>query len=100
MGKGSGDGDTTMIVLLIVKCISQALEYYFCVGKAKNQRNMVIIPIRWNKPPPAWCKLNTDGASLGNPGKSRGGIIRDSVGNWIKGFSRSIGITTSITAEF
>ena len=45
-------------------------------------------------------KLNTDGASLGNPGKARGGgIIRDSEGRWVKGFARSIGFTTSIIAE-
>ena len=61
----------------------------------------MIIPVRWNKPPPGWCKLNTDGVTLGNPGKSGGGgIIRDSVGNWIKGFLGSIGFTTSITAKF
>ena len=42
-----------------------------------------------------------DGASLGNPGKvGGGGIIRDSEGRWVKGFARSIGFTTSITAKF
>ena len=61
----------------------------------------MIIPVRWNKPPPGWCKLNIDGTTLGNPGKSGGGgIIRDNVGNWIKGFLGSIGFTTSITAKF
>ena len=30
----------------------------------------------------------------------RGGLIRDSMGNWIKGFSRSVGFATSIIAEF
>ena len=42
-----------------------------------------------------------DRASLGKLGKAGGGgIIRDSEGRWVKGFARSIGFTTSITAEF
>ena len=45
--------------------------------------------------------MNTDGASLGNPGKAGGGgVIRDSEGRWMRGFARSIGVTTSIMAEF
>lgn len=47
-----------------------------------------------------WYKLNTDGASFGNPGKARErGIIRDKEGHWLKGFSRSIGFTSSIMVE-
>ena len=46
-------------------------------------------------------KLNTDGASLGNPGVAgAGGIIRNCSGGWVKGFSRSVGFATSITVEF
>ena len=53
------------------------------------------------KPPTRWCKLNTDGASFGNPSKAGGRrIIRDSEGRWMRGFARSIGFTTSITAKF
>ena len=63
--------NTTLNPNLYGPCINQALEYYFNVRKAKNQRNIVIILIRWNKPPSGWCKLNTDGASLGNPGKGQ-----------------------------
>ena len=47
-----------------------------------------------------WFKLNTDGSSLGNPGLAGGGgIIRNHVGDWVGGFSRAIGITTSVQAE-
>lgn len=57
--------------------------------------------MRWNKPLTGWFKLNTDGASFGNPGKvGAGGLIRDLCGNWIKGFSRSIGLTSNIIAKF
>ena len=45
-------------------------------------------------------KLNTDGSSLSNPGLAGGGgVIRDEEGNWIVGFARNIGITTSFQAE-
>ncbi|KAK9991108.1 hypothetical protein SO802_026093 [Lithocarpus litseifolius] len=93
--------NTTLNPNLHKQCISQALEYFFCVGKRKLQRSVVIMSVKWNKPLDGWFKLNTDGASIGNPGKAGGGgLIRDSSGNWVKGFSRSIGIGTSILAEF
>ena len=61
---------------------------------------MVTISVRWMKPPMDWLKLNTNGASLGNPGKAGGGgVIRDSSGKWVKGFSRSIGVATSVMAK-
>ena len=42
-----------------------------------------------------------NGASCGNPGKAGGGgVIRDYHGDWVKGFSRSIGHTTSVMAEW
>lgn len=72
--------NTTQNPILHRQSISQALEYYYCVGKVKNQRSMVVIPVRWKKPSPNWYKLNTDKASFGNPGKAGGGgIIRDSL---------------------
>uniref|UniRef100_A0A2N9IH06 RNase H type-1 domain-containing protein n=1 Tax=Fagus sylvatica TaxID=28930 RepID=A0A2N9IH06_FAGSY len=47
-----------------------------------------------------WFKLNTDGSSLGNPGLAGGGgVIRNHVGDWVGGFSRVIGVTTSVQAE-
>ncbi|KAG4909309.1 hypothetical protein JHK87_055425 [Glycine soja] len=51
-------------------------------------------------PPDQWFKLNTDGSSLGNLGASGfGGIIRDSLGSFIIGFSGYCGHTTSVHAE-
>lgn len=48
-----------------------------------------------------WYKLNSDWASLGNPGKAGGGgLIRDSQGSWVKGYMRNIGVATSVKAEF
>ena len=45
-------------------------------------------------------KLNTDGSALGNPGKAGGGgVIRDHLRHWIKGFNRALGTTNSFIAE-
>ncbi|KAH7844680.1 hypothetical protein Vadar_030567 [Vaccinium darrowii] len=56
--------------------------------------------VSWTKPKPSCFKLNTDGASKGNPGASScGGIIRDSEGKWIYGFHRNMGYATSLKAE-
>ena len=76
------------------------MEYYFSVGKMEK-RSMAVIAVRLEKPLLNWYKLNTDGASCGNPGRARGGgVIRDNAGNWIRGFARYIGYTTSKIAEF
>ena len=80
---------------------NQALEFFYCVGKLGSLKNKVVCSISWAKPPSDWCKLNTDGASIGNPGKAGGGgVLRDCEGRWMRGFVRSIGETTSIMAEF
>ena len=57
--------------------------------------------MKWFKPLVGWFKLNSDGASCGNPGKvGGGGLIRDCNGLWIKGYARSIRYAISITTEF
>jgi hypothetical protein len=56
--------------------------------------------VSWKPPSGATVKLNVDGSSLGNPGCSGfGGLICDTNGNWLLGFSGSCGITTNINAE-
>ena len=82
-------------------CLSQAREFHFCVSKSSQVSSKISISIRWNLPPVGWHKLNTDGASIGNPGKAGGGgVIRNFHGDWVKGYSRSIGYTTSVLAEW
>ena len=64
-------------------------------------RHCTVNPIRWNKPDQGWFKLNSDGASQGNPGLAgRGGLIRDHDGKWVKSYMRNIGQATSVAAEF
>lgn len=47
--------------------------------------------IKWLAPQPGWFKLNTDGASHGNPGlAAAGGVVRNEAGDWVGGFALNI----------
>jgi ribonuclease HI len=84
----------------VVNAISYASEFFYLIGSYSKVKNMISTPIKWVVPPLGWFKLNTDGSSLGNPGLAGGGgVIRNHVGDWVGGFSRAFGITTSVQAE-
>ena len=81
--------------------LNEASEYFYCIAKSGRKKHLRLLPVKWNKPPGQWFKLNTNGASNGNPGKvGGGGLVRDWNEKWIKGFSRSIGHASSFIAEF
>nr|POE91645.1 putative ribonuclease h protein [Quercus suber] len=45
-------------------------------------------------------KLNSNGSSLGNSGKAGGGgLIQNDKGEWLKGYARNVGFSTSVFAE-
>ena len=78
----------------------RALEYFHSVGKLLGIKCKIVKQVRWEKPCSGWLKLNTDGASMGNPGLAGGGgLLRDEDGSWIGGFARKIGISSSFTTE-
>ena len=59
-----------------------------------------VIQVAWEKPPMGWMKLNSNGSALGNPGKAgEGGLIHDHQGNWVRGYARALGNTSSSIAE-
>ena len=61
------------------------------VSKAKTTTTKFAIPVAWTKPREDWFKLNSDGASFGNPGKAGGGgIIRNSQGAWVQSGSPQV----------
>ena len=67
----------------------------FCGGGGNSW-----IRVGWKPPSTGIFKLNTDGASKGNPGKSgAGGLIRNHEGRWVAGFCHNIGTTNSLEAE-
>lgn len=54
----------------------------------------------WQKPEPGVIKLNVDGSRSGNSGKiGAGGVIRNDIGSWIKGFQVNLGIGDVLDAE-
>ena len=56
--------------------------------------------VLWQRPDSGWTKLNTDGASKGNPGPAgAGGIFRDNHGNPILAFQDYIGPASNTFAE-
>jgi ribonuclease HI len=84
----------------VANTIAFASELFCLMGKGSHVKLRVPTPIKWKPPDLGWAKLNTDGASLGNPGiAGGGGLIRDSNGGWVGGFARAIGVTTSVQAE-
>ncbi|GKV04202.1 hypothetical protein SLEP1_g16396 [Rubroshorea leprosula] len=56
--------------------------------------------IRWIPPAEGFCKLNSDGSySSVEKAASAGGLIRDSLGNWLIGFTVNIGHASIFIAE-
>ncbi|PNX89138.1 ribonuclease H, partial [Trifolium pratense] len=56
--------------------------------------------VTWIPPLEGTIKVNVDGSSFNNPGRSGfGSILRECNGNWLLGFSGFIGISTSLCAE-
>jgi len=56
--------------------------------------------VRWNPPIEGWWKVNTDGASKGNPGPSSAAFcIRDSNGNLVGARGLRVPDTTNLVAE-
>lgn len=79
---------------------SQALEFTYMASKQDIKYNYSIKPIKWIPPQSNYFKLNIDGAVSPSTGKAGvGGIIRDSNGNRLFGFSGNITNTSSVHAE-
>uniref|UniRef100_A0A2N9FM91 RNase H type-1 domain-containing protein n=1 Tax=Fagus sylvatica TaxID=28930 RepID=A0A2N9FM91_FAGSY len=84
----------------VAQTLGFASEFFCLTGGAAIIKSFTMVPVKWHAPPLGWAKLNTDGSSLGNPGLAGGGgVIRDSSGSWLGGFSRYLGHTTSVQAE-
>ena len=68
----------------------------------RMERRELVLPrwVAWTKPPIGCVKLNIYGSSLGNPGHAgAGGVLHDSDGNILVGFSLFLGSRTNMEAE-
>lgn len=65
-----------------------AEKKYFVIKGSRKET----LHVRWSYPPEGWFKLNSDGASYGNPGVvGSGGIIRNEAGGWVKAYGVNVG---------
>lgn len=61
---------------------------------------MILKSIRWEKLKANWLTLNTDGSATSNSSPvGGGGLVRDESSDWVIGFARKIGNTSSFLAE-
>lgn len=78
---------------------THAVEFLALTNQRTNKDKPTASYVRW-EPPNTGYKLNTDGSSLDNPGKSGiGGVIRDKNGNWVAGFMGNVFHATNIASE-
>ncbi|KAG7579269.1 Ribonuclease H domain [Arabidopsis thaliana x Arabidopsis arenosa] len=78
----------------------EVIQAHLVEGNSGKSRGRIERMVSWVKPAEGWVKLNTDGASKGNPGlASAGGILRKLDGSWIGGFAVNIGICSAPLAE-
>ncbi|KAK2424386.1 TMV resistance protein N [Trifolium repens] len=82
--------------------LSQMTTLLHSTKKAFGGSNKISTPrlISWHPPPKNVIKVNVDGSSIGNSGLSGfGGLLRNTFGGWITGFSGSCGFTSNINVE-
>ena len=85
---------------LVANIQNKAMEFMYCVSHSRELSRRIIKRVCWEKPPPGWAKLNTDGDAVGSSGLvGCRGLIKDENGAWLAGFSRNIGSTTNYVAK-
>ena len=78
----------------------QVREFIYCVANSLEKNDMVSKEVKWAKPAIGWHKLNTGGSFNGASGLAGcGELIRDSNGQWVKGFAKRIVAESSLAAE-
>ena len=78
----------------------RALEFQHCGLNPELLGCRKVVRIKWEKPQTGWAHLNTNGSAIGNPGRAGyGGLIRNDRGEWMGGFSRSLGCSNNFIAE-
>ena len=77
--------DHTTLKPVMAETLAKVLEFAYFGLNERLKCTTHSIQVCWLPPPENWFKLNSDESSLGNLGKaSGGGIIRNSIGNWVR----------------
>ena len=91
--------DQVCFIMARVHQVKVALTSGMMGGLSRNNAREEI-HIRWCYPCLGWVRLNTDGASKGNPGKDgAGGLIRWHRGELFEVFATNCGVCSSTKAE-
>ncbi|KAF7812631.1 28 kDa heat- and acid-stable phosphoprotein [Senna tora] len=86
-------------VLFRAKEISESWEKVEGVSRKRMERKKEIL-VGWKPPDMDWYKVNVDASvNKDNSAAVCGGLLRDSSGSWIKGFTFNIGDCSVIEAE-
>ncbi|XP_043700059.1 uncharacterized protein LOC122650734 [Telopea speciosissima] len=87
---------TTPVSSIIDLCCARRLDIPIIPNPTR-----VMLEVRWHCPSPGWVKLNVDGCSLGNPGRTgAGGVLRDHRATHISAFSVFLSNLTNYEVEF
>ncbi|CAJ2642253.1 unnamed protein product [Trifolium pratense] len=88
--------DPIQVILKMAKDIDGYEHHHFTRGRHRLET----IFIRWKCPNEGWIKLNCDGAHKKSMDLAGcGGLLRDSDGRWIQGYTQKIGTCDSLHAE-
>ncbi|RYR53791.1 hypothetical protein Ahy_A06g029039 [Arachis hypogaea] len=83
-----------------MKIRSLAREIRDTRRRIENNQYAKPLTVSWKPPQEGWIKLNTDGASRGNPGQaSCAGIFRNADSDWVYGYARRLTYAKAIEVE-
>ena len=77
-------------IVLKKEVMAKAIEFSFLGANGRHGCHRTTIKISWQRPPENWVNL---GLARG------GGLIHNANGEWVRGFARDIGTTSSAVAE-
>lgn len=81
-------------------CSESLYIFFFILINVITDSKTSMPLVRWLWPQLNWVKLNTNGASRGNPDISgRGGVLRAKHGVYLGGFGKFIGAQISVSAN-
>ncbi|XP_016731522.1 uncharacterized protein [Gossypium hirsutum] len=101
-------GDESRIYFAVIEKVEEMVSSTKCFAehvietspKGSRTRDSQVDMERWCLPNHGWIKINTDGAASRNKNwLVDGGLLRDSFGNWIEGFQRSVKRGFAVNSE-